>query len=92
MISRLTDGGNTFVVIEHHLDVIRCADWIVDLGPEGGEAGGHLVAEGTPERLAEHPTSHTGAFLRRHLARARRVAPGRAGPRRAGPRPQEAPA
>jgi excinuclease ABC subunit A len=58
------DAGNTVVVIEHNLDVIKTADWLVDLGPEGGDAGGTLVAEGTPEEIAGCPRSHTGEFLR----------------------------
>ena len=66
---RLRDAGNTLVVIEHNLDVIKCADWIVDLGPEGGLLGGHLVAEGTPETVAANPQSHTGKFLSRMLKR-----------------------
>jgi excinuclease ABC subunit A len=64
VLTRLVDAGNTIVVIEHNLDVIKTADWLVDLGPEGGDAGGHLVAVGTPEELAEQPGSHTGEFLR----------------------------
>jgi len=55
------------VVIEHNLDVIRCADWIVDLGPEGGDKGGEIVVTGTPEEVAEHPTSHTGRYLKQVL-------------------------
>ena len=58
-------GG--FLVIEHNLDVIRCADWIVDLGPEGGDKGGEIVACGTPEEVAVHPTSHTGRYLKQVL-------------------------
>ena len=58
-------GG--LVVIEHNLDVIRCADWIVDLGPEGGDKGGEIVACGTPEEVAVHPTSHTGRYLKQVL-------------------------
>ena len=58
------DAGNTVVVIEHNLDVVKTADWIIDLGPEGGEAGGRIVAEGTPEQIAQCPASHTGAALR----------------------------
>ncbi|MEM8875653.1 MAG: excinuclease ABC subunit UvrA [Planctomycetota bacterium] len=61
-------GGNTIVLIEHNLDVIKCSDWIIDLGPEGGDRGGHLVAQGTPEQVAEVDASHTGQFLRSHLA------------------------
>jgi excinuclease ABC subunit A len=67
VLQRLTDGGNTIVVIEHNLDVIKCADWIIDLGPAGGEAGGRIIAEGTPEMVAENPDSSTGAYLRNVL-------------------------
>jgi excinuclease ABC subunit A len=68
MLQRLVDQGNTVVVIEHNLDVIKSADWIVDLGPEGGEEGGAIVAVGTPEDLAvQGATSHTGEFLARVL-------------------------
>jgi excinuclease ABC subunit A len=68
VIQRLVDKGNSILVIEHNLDVIRCADWIIDLGPEGGDKGGELVACATPEELADHPTSHTGRYLRQVLA------------------------
>jgi excinuclease ABC subunit A len=71
VLQKLADGGHTLVVIEHNLDVIKCADWIVDLGPEGGDRGGTLVATGTPEELAKHPTSFTGAYLKPMLARKR---------------------
>ena len=54
-------------VIEHNLDVIRCADWIIDLGPDGGDKGGEIVVVGTPETVAEHPTSHTGRYLKQVL-------------------------
>ncbi len=64
VLQRLVDAGNTVVVVEHNLDLIRAADWIIDLGPEGGEAGGQLVAEGTPEEVARVSASATGAFLR----------------------------
>ena len=64
VLSRLADQGNTVLVIEHNLDVIKTADWVIDLGPEGGERGGYLVAEGTPEDIAACPESHTGRFLR----------------------------
>ncbi|MCG3174414.1 MAG: UvrABC system protein A [Myxococcota bacterium] len=64
VLQRLADKGNTVIVIEHNLDVIKCADWIVDIGPEGGDAGGRLVAEGTPEQVARMEVSHTGRFLR----------------------------
>ena len=64
VLHRLRDHGNTIVVIEHNLDVIKTADWIVDLGPEGGSGGGYIIAEGTPEAVAEHKTSHTARFLK----------------------------
>lgn len=64
VLHRLRDHGNTIVVIEHNLDVIKTADWIVDLGPEGGSGGGYIIAEGTPEAVAEHRTSHTARFLK----------------------------
>ena len=67
VLERLRDEGNTIIVIEHNLDVIKTADWIVDLGPEGGDGGGRLVAAGTPEQVAAHPISHTGRYLRRTL-------------------------
>jgi excinuclease ABC subunit A len=68
VLSRLVDQGNTVIVIEHNLDVIKTADWLVDLGPEGGNKGGLVVAEGTPEAVAEVPESYTGQFLRPVLA------------------------
>jgi excinuclease ABC subunit A len=68
VLQRLVDAGNTVIVIEHNLDVIKQADWVVDLGPEGGEAGGELVAAGTPEQVAETEGSFTGEFLRVVLA------------------------
>ena len=68
VLSRLVDAGNTVLVIEHNLDVVKTADWIVDLGPEGGSGGGRVVCEGTPEDVAGHPTSHTGRFLAPLLA------------------------
>jgi excinuclease ABC subunit A len=69
MLQRLVDQGNTVVVIEHNLDVIKSADWVVDLGPEGGDEGGRVVAAGTPEELAGLPElSHTGQYLARALA------------------------
>ncbi len=67
VLERLVDAGNTVVVIEHNLDVIRCADWVIDLGPEGGDGGGRIVALGTPEQVAECPESYTGQYLRRVL-------------------------
>jgi excinuclease ABC subunit A len=68
VLQRLVDGGNTVVVIEHNLDVIKCADWILDLGPEGGAGGGKLIARGTPEQVAKVKASYTGQFLRPLLA------------------------
>ncbi len=67
VLKRLVELGNTIIVIEHNLDVIASADWIVDLGPEGGEEGGRIVAEGTPEKISEHPTSYTGQYLKPKL-------------------------
>ena len=63
VLHRLREHGNTIVIIEHNLDVIKTADWIIDLGPEGGSGGGYIVAEGTPEEVAENPKSVTGRFL-----------------------------
>ncbi|MCL7982217.1 MAG: excinuclease ABC subunit UvrA, partial [marine benthic group bacterium] len=68
VLHRLVEKGNTVLVIEHHLDVIKTADWIVDLGPEGGTGGGEVVVAGTPEEVAAHDASHTGRFLRESLA------------------------
>lgn len=67
VLHRLRDQGNTVVVIEHNLDVIKTVDWIVDLGPEGGDGGGRIIAQGTPEQVAAQPDSFTGAFLKSHL-------------------------
>ena len=63
MLNQLVDAGNTVVVIEHNLDVIKTADWVIDLGPEGGDGGGRIVAEGTPEQVATVKESYTGRFL-----------------------------
>jgi excinuclease ABC subunit A len=68
VLNKLVDKGNTVVIIEHNLDVIKTADWIIDLGPEGGDAGGEIVAEGTPEEVTEHRRSYTGEFLKKELA------------------------
>jgi excinuclease ABC subunit A len=65
VLHTLRDHGNTVIVIEHNLDVIKTADWIIDMGPEGGNGGGTLVAEGTPQQIAKHKVSHTGFYLRR---------------------------
>ena len=67
VLHQLRDAGNTIVVIEHNLDVIKTADWLIDMGPEGGAGGGTVVAEGTPEQIAAHPQSHTGQYLKRLL-------------------------
>ena len=67
VIQRLVDKGNSVIVIEHNLDVIRCSDWIVDLGPDGGDKGGEIIVEGTPEEVAEHPTSYTAKYLKKAL-------------------------
>ncbi len=72
VLHRLVDHGNTVVVIEHNLDVLKTADWVVDLGPEGGDRGGYVIAEGTPEQLATNQDSSTGQYLRAPLAKARR--------------------
>jgi excinuclease ABC subunit A len=69
LLHELTDAGNTVVVIEHNLEVIKTADWIIDMGPEGGDGGGEVVAQGTPEDIAKAEASHTGRFLREVLAR-----------------------
>src|SRR5690606_29989015 len=67
VLHKLRDDGNTIVVIEHNLDVIKTADWVVDLGPEGGHRGGRIIATGTPEDVARNPDSHTGEFLAKVL-------------------------
>jgi excinuclease ABC subunit A len=69
VLNRLVDAGNTVLVVEHHLDVVKTADWVIDLGPEGGAAGGEIVAEGTPEQIAQSVGSYTGKFLRDLLPR-----------------------
>ena len=68
VLHHLRDQGNTIVVIEHNLDVIKTADWVVDLGPEGGSGGGMIIAEGTPEQIAKNKKSHTGVYIKQHLA------------------------
>jgi excinuclease ABC subunit A len=69
VLHELVETGNTIVVIEHNLEVIKTADWIIDLGPEGGDGGGEIVAAGTPDDIARQPASYTGAFLKPVLAR-----------------------
>jgi len=67
VLQRLVDAGNTVIVVEHNLELVKAADWIIDLGPEGGMAGGKLVAQGTPEQVAQAPGSYTGQYLREIL-------------------------
>ncbi|NBW74042.1 MAG: hypothetical protein EBR26_06555, partial [Microbacteriaceae bacterium] len=67
VLNGLADKGNTLIVIEHNLDVIKSADWIIDIGPEGGSRGGEVIAEGTPEQVAKNAKSHTGKFLKEVL-------------------------
>jgi len=67
VLHQLRDAGNTIVVIEHNLDVIKTADWVIDMGPEGGAGGGRVVVEGTPETVAACAESHTGLYLERLL-------------------------
>ena len=76
VLNRLADAGNTLVIIEHNLDVIKCADWIIDLGPEGGEGGGRVVAQGVPEDIIKVKKSYTGQYLKTHLRAANRKAAG----------------
>lgn len=68
-LNRLVDKGNTVIIIEHNMDVVKCADWVIDIGPEGGEAGGNVVATGTPEQIAECTESYTGQYLKPKLAK-----------------------
>ena len=70
MLDRLAEGGNTVVVIEHNLDVIKCADYIIDMGPEGGDRGGTVIAQGTPEEVSKIKASYTGAYIKKMLDRA----------------------
>ncbi len=67
VIQRLVDAGNSVLIIEHNLDIIKIADWIIDLGPEGGDRGGELIAEGWPEQIMQVEKSYTGQFLKAHL-------------------------
>ncbi len=67
ILQRLTDAGNTVLVIEHNLDVIKTADYIIDMGPEGGDKGGTVIAKGTPEQIAKNKKSYTGEYLKRML-------------------------
>jgi excinuclease ABC subunit A len=71
VLNRLVDKGNTVIIIEHNLDVIKVADHIIDIGPEGGSAGGYVICQGTPQDVAQHPTSETGRFLKEELSTAK---------------------
>ncbi|NHC45464.1 excinuclease ABC subunit UvrA [Motilibacter aurantiacus] len=88
VLGRLVDQGNSVLVIEHNLDVIKSADWVIDMGPEGGTGGGTVVATGTPEEVAAHPTSHTGRFLREMLGMGGGQGLRTAGGARPAPRPR----
>jgi excinuclease ABC subunit A len=88
VLHRLTDLGNTVIIIEHNLDIIRNADYILDLGPEGGEGGGRIIAHGTPEQVATVEGSHTAAFLARHYTPSQALV-GRNGASHAGPQPAD---
>ncbi len=87
VLHRLTDLGNTVVIIEHNLDIIRNADYLLDMGPEGGEGGGRVIAHGTPEQVATVPASHTGSFLSRHYSLKPSGSNGAGGLSHAGPQP-----
>ena len=69
VLNSLVDKGNSMIIIEHNMDVIKCADWIIDMGPEGGEKGGTVLCCGTPEEIAKHKESYTGQFLKKELKR-----------------------
>ena len=69
ILRKLSDSGNTVIVIEHNLDVIKTADYIIDIGPEGGDGGGTVIAKGTPEEIAESKNSYTGAYVKKFLER-----------------------
>ncbi|MBI2849019.1 MAG: hypothetical protein HYX88_02710, partial [Chloroflexi bacterium] len=69
VLQRLVDGGNTVILIEHHLDLVKCADHVIDLGPGGGDEGGYVVATGTPEEVAQVEASYTGQYLQKVLSR-----------------------
>jgi excinuclease ABC subunit A len=72
VLHRLRDARNTIVVIEHNMEVVKTADWVIDLGPEGGDLGGRIVAAGTPEEVSRNPESHTGRYLKQALAATKR--------------------
>ena len=87
VLHRLTDLGNTVIIIEHNLDIIRNADYVLDMGPEGGEGGGRIIAHGTPEQIATVAASHTGSFLSRYYATHTSALTSRNGTSHAGPQP-----
>ena len=74
VLQRLVEAGNSVLIIEHNLDIIKVADYLIDLGPDGGEKGGMLVAEGTPEEVCQNPDSYTGQFLKAYLEQAHKAA------------------
>lgn len=78
LLDRLVDAGNSVICVEHNMDVVKSADWVIDLGPDGGKHGGEIVFEGTPRLLVEHPTSFTAEYLRRDLGRDQERDPGQA--------------
>ena len=67
MLNKLADSGNTILIIEHNMDIIKCADWIIDLGPDGGDGGGEVVFKGTPEQIVKCKNSYTGKYLKKYL-------------------------
>ena len=69
VLNKLVDKGNTVIVIEHNLDVIKMADYIIDMGPEGGDGGGTVIAQGTPEEVAQIPESYTGQYVKKYLGK-----------------------
>jgi excinuclease ABC subunit A len=69
VMQRLVEAGNSVLIIEHNLDIIKVADWLIDLGPEGGDGGGELIAEGTPEQVTKVKGSYTGKYLKEHMGR-----------------------
>ena len=72
ILQKLADNGNTVIVIEHNLDVIKTADYLIDMGPEGGDGGGTVIAEGTPEEVAKIPSSYTGYYVKKYLEKGQR--------------------
>ncbi|MED5330406.1 MAG: excinuclease ABC subunit UvrA [Planctomycetota bacterium] len=89
VLQRLVDRGNTVLVVEHNLELVKCADWVIDLGPDGGDAGGEVVALGTPKNVAQAPASHTGAALAQHLSTRKRSAGKAKSKRKAKARPSD---